>query len=301
MSKSLILVTGATGKTGVPVVEQLLQRGFPVRALVRSHDERATRLETLGAEVVVGDFLDLQSMRRAMRDVKRVYFCYPPHLGGLLEATSIAATAAREAGVEALVNISQISARDDSDSPVARDHWISENVLDWADIGAVHIRPPFFAEMLYILGGTSIAREGKLYLPYGTERHAPVTADDIARVVVGILADPALHVGERYVVTGPRNMTIAEMTDVLAKELGHPVEYVDLPIEAWGRVLSESIGMTELLVTHLKAVAQDHQDGVFSAQTDVVHRIGGQAPQSLEAFIRANRDRFTEERAANYR
>ena len=295
MSKPTILVTGASGKTGTPVVEQLLERGFPVRALVRSPDERSARLESLGAEVVLGDFLDLQSIRQAMRGVKRVYFCYPPHLARLVEATSIVATAAREVGVESLVNISQISARDDSQSPVARDHWLSENIFDWADIGAVHIRPTFFAEMLYILGGASIAHDGKLYLPYGGERHAPVTAVDIARVVVGILTDPALHVGERYVVTGPRNMTIAEMTEVLGQELGRPVEYVDLPIEDWGRILTEKVGLPELLVTHLKAVAQDHRDGVFSAETDVVRRIGGHAPQSLDAFIRANRDRFAEE------
>ena len=90
--------------------------------------------------------------------------------------------------------------------------------------------------MLYILGGASIAMEGKLYLPYGKERHAPVAAADIARVVVGILADPALHVGERYVVTGPRNMTIAEMAEVLAQELGRSVEYIDLPISAVSRL-----------------------------------------------------------------
>ncbi len=300
MSKPLILVTGAAGKTGAPVVEQLIERGFPVRALVRRRDERSERLEKLGAEIVVGDLLDLQSMRQAMGGVKRVYFCYPPHGDRLVEATTIIAVAARDAGVEAFVNISQISARQNSESPLARHHWLSENILDWADVGAVHIRPTFFAEMLYILGGASIAMEGKLYLPYGKERHAPVAAADIARVVVGILADPSLHVGERYVVTGPRNMTIAEIAEVLGKELGRPVEYVNLPISDWGRVLTESVGLPEFLVTHLKAVAQDHQDGVFSAQTDVVQRIGGQAPQSLEDFVRSNRTQFTEEGVASH-
>lgn len=293
MSKPLILVTGAAGKTGAPVVEQLLQREFLVRALVRSRDERSERLEKLGAEVVVGDFLDLQSIRRAMRGVKRVYFCYPPYDGRLVEATTIVAVAARDAGVETVVNMSQITARENARSPLARHHWLSENLLDWADVGAVHVRPTFFAEMLSILGGHSIANEGKLYLPYGKERHAPVAAADIARVVVGILAEPAPHVGERYVVTGPRNMTIAEMAEVLTLELDRSVEYVDLPIAEWGRVLTETVGLPEFLVTHLKAVAQDHQDGVFSAQTDVVERIGGQASQPLEEFVRGQRESFT--------
>ncbi len=293
MSKPMILVTGATGKTGANVVEQLIERGFPVRALARSRDDRSKRLEKLGAEVVLGDFLDLQSIRRAMKSAGRVYFCYPPEGDRLVDATTNVAIAARDEGVEALVTVSQVTARADSKSPLARHHWLSENIFDWADIGAVHIRPTFFAENLIIFGGQSIANEGKLYLPFGEERHAPVAAVDIARVVVGILADPSMHVGKRYVVTGPKNMTITEMAEVLSNELGRPIEYVDLPNEAWGRVLGEQVGLPEFLVAHLRAVADDHKNGVFSAQTDVVKRIGGQDPQSLEDFVREHRESFT--------
>ncbi|MCZ6479952.1 MAG: NAD(P)H-binding protein, partial [candidate division NC10 bacterium] len=66
MSKPMILVTGATGKTGSQVVKQLLEKDFPVRAFVRRRDERSERLEALGAKVVLGDFLDLASVRAAM-------------------------------------------------------------------------------------------------------------------------------------------------------------------------------------------------------------------------------------------
>ena len=292
MSKSLILVTGATGKTGSAVVRQLLDRGYPVRATVRKRDERADDLEALGAEVVVADFHDLRSMRGAMEGVGRVYFVYPPQGARLIEATTIAATAARDAGVRGFVNMSQISAREDSDSPLARHHWLAEGILDWADVGAIHIRPTFFAEMLHILGAQTIAAEGKLYLPYGDERHAPAAADDIARVVVGLLTDPEPHVGERYVLTGPKNLTVAEMASVLSEELGTAVEYVDLPLDVWGDVISGVEGLNEFAVTHLKAVAVDHQNGIFGGETDVVERIGGQPPQSLPDFIRENIDAF---------
>ncbi len=288
----LILVTGAAGKTGAAVVEQILDRGFPVRALVRRRDERSSRLEALDAEVMMGDLHDLKSMREAMQKVRRVYFVYPPQGELLVEATTIVAVAARDAGVEALVNMSQISAREDSESPLARQHWLSENILDRADIGAVHLRPTFFAENLVMFGAATIASQGKLYLPYGAEKHAPVAAADIARVASGILADPVLHVGERYVVTGPRNLSLTEMAGVLSRELGKPVEYVDLPVEAWGEVLAGVDGMTDSLVTHLKAVAVDHQNGIFRGETDVVERIGGQPPQALDAFIGEHRTVF---------
>ncbi len=270
----------------------MLDRGFPVRGLVRRRDARSERLEALGMQVVVGDLHDLESMREAMQGVRRVYFVYPPTGELLVEASTIAAVAARDAGVEALVNMSQISAREDSESPLARQHWLSENILDWADIGAVHVRPTFFAENLVIFGAETIASQGKLYLPYGTEKHAPVAAADIARVVSSILDDPTFHVGERYVVTGPRNLSLDEMAGILSHELGQTVEYVDLPVETWGEVLAGVDGMSDSLVTHLKAVAVDHQNGIFRGETDVVEKIGGSPPQALDEFIRQERAVF---------
>ena len=293
MSKPMILVTGATGKTGTPVVEQLLEREFPVRALAHRLDNRSKRLEALGAEVVLGDFLNLDSVRAAMKGTKRVYFCYPPQGDRLLEAATNVAVAARDEGVRGLVNMSQISAREHAKSPLAFQHWQSEQVLDWANIGASHIQPTFFAEDLYIFTGQTIAAEGKMYLPYGEGRHAPVTAEDIARVVVGILTDPGRHVGQRYIVTGPKDMTVTEMAQVLTEELGKTVEYVDPPIAEWRRVLVEKAGFPEFLATHLAAVAQDHQEGVFSAETDVVENIGGRPPQSLREFVRTHVAEFT--------
>jgi NAD(P)H dehydrogenase (quinone) len=62
----LFLITGATGKTGVPTVELLRERGFRVRALVHNLDDRATRLRELGAEVVQGDLLNFDAVSSAL-------------------------------------------------------------------------------------------------------------------------------------------------------------------------------------------------------------------------------------------
>ena len=58
--------------------------------------------------------------------------------------------------------------------------------------------------------------------------------------------------------------------------------------------------MSESLVSHLTAVAQDHHDGVFDAQNDVVEQIGGQPAQSLAAYIRENRAYFGAEEPAGH-
>ena len=62
MSQRKFLVTGATGDTGVATAEQMLARGHAVRALAHRQDDRAKRLQALGAEVVFGDFLNLDDV-----------------------------------------------------------------------------------------------------------------------------------------------------------------------------------------------------------------------------------------------
>ena len=150
MSRRTFLVTGATGDTGGATVEQMLARGHHVRALAHRQDDRAKRLQGLGAEVVFGDFLNLDDVRAALRGVAGAYFCYPIR-PGIIQATAFFAQAAKEAGVECVVNMSQISAREDAKSHAAQDHWLAERVFDWSGLTVVHLRPTYFAEWLLYL------------------------------------------------------------------------------------------------------------------------------------------------------
>ena len=97
MTKPKILVTSAAGNTGIPTTVQLLEKGFPVRALVRSDDHRAKRLRDAGAEIFVGDQYSITDMRRAMDGVQRAYHCAPSAPNGLHFGT-VFAIAAQEAG-----------------------------------------------------------------------------------------------------------------------------------------------------------------------------------------------------------
>jgi len=77
MAQKTFVVTGATGHTGSCTVERLLERGHAVRALAHREDNRSKRLEKMGAEVVIGDFLKFNDVRAALRGVRGAYFGYP--------------------------------------------------------------------------------------------------------------------------------------------------------------------------------------------------------------------------------
>src|SRR5262249_21775765 len=140
-----ILVTAATGDTGRHVVRLLLEKGYKVRALAHSQDVRSEALAKSGAEVVFGDLLDLPFVTEATRDIYGAYFCYPIK-PGIIQATAYFAQAAEENGLSGIVNMSQISARRNSRSHAAQDHWIAEQVFNWSGVTVAHIRPTYFAE-----------------------------------------------------------------------------------------------------------------------------------------------------------
>jgi NAD(P)H dehydrogenase (quinone) len=196
MSAEKFLVTGATGETGRYTVQRLLEKGHAVCALVHKEDERSEALRGTGAEVVVGDLLEHDDAIRATAGTSAAYFCYPVR-PGLIQATAYFADAAKRAGLKAVVNLSQISAREDSKSHAARDHWIAERVLDWSGVPVVHLRPTFFAQwLLYRFSRATIVEDGIIDLPYGEGRHAPIAAEDQARLIAAILAEPTAHLGK---------------------------------------------------------------------------------------------------------
>src|SRR6266568_9025082 len=296
MSRRTFLVTGATGDTGGATVEQLLARGHHVQALAHRQDDRAKRLQGLGAEVVFGDFLNLRDVRAALRGVAGAYFCYPIR-PGIIQATAYFAQASKEAGIDGVVNMSQVSAREDAKSHAAQDHWLAERVFDWSGLTVAHLRPTYFAEWLLYLA--PMIRAGLLHVPFGTGRHAPITAEDQARVIVGILTDPASHNGKVYPLFGPVEFTYRETAQILSRVLGKSVEYKQVDFEefkttlqAGGKASAKGRDGNDFLFQHLREVAIDHQNGIFEGTNDLVEQLGGRPPMTLEVFIEKHRAAF---------
>jgi uncharacterized protein YbjT (DUF2867 family) len=261
-----------------------------VRALVFRADQRSEQLAALGAEVVVGDLHDISAVRRAMRDVTRAYFVYPL-AEGLIEAITIFAAAAKEARVESIVNMSQVTARDDFPSLAARRYWLGEHILDWTGIGVTHVQPTLFLENLLVFAD-GIRKESKIFLPYGQGKSAPVSGEDVARVIVNVLVNPAPHRGKTYVPTGSRSLSMSETAAIFGRVLGRPIEYVDLPIAHWTQALAQ-FQMSPYLIEYLSRVAEAHQRGELDVQNDIVRQIGGVPPKSVEAFVSENRVAFS--------
>jgi uncharacterized protein YbjT (DUF2867 family) len=264
-----------------------------VRGFVHQYDKRTAQLEKQGVEIVVGDLLDFSTVRPALEGVSGAYFVYPI-APSLIEATAYFAQAAKEANAPALVNMSQISARREAKSHAAFNHWTGERVFDWSGLAVTHLRPTFFAEWFLkgpLLNMAQQIKGGLVQLPFGDEgKHAPIAAEDQARVIASILEQPGAHTGQIYRLYGPKEYTFPEAFEKVSQILGRRIEYERIPLEAFHEQLVKE--RNPFFAQHIVEVAKDHEAGVFSGTDEAIEKITGQPPMGLEEFINKHRDAF---------
>jgi uncharacterized protein YbjT (DUF2867 family) len=295
-----ILVTGAAGgaqgSTGRRVASLLLEQGIPVRALVHKLDSRSDELRAQGAEVVEGDLLNPASVQAAMRDVKRAYFTYPV-TDGLLEAVAIFAAAARDAGVELVVNNSQFQGR--PGEPAFRDlqhapsfrnlqHRLADRIFDWAQVHAVHLQAPPYYENVRALVSRSVAEQSTAFLPWGEDKTVIplVGAEDVAGVAATLLATTGVPAQSVYALVS-ETPTVRDMIGALGRAVGRPIRYVAITDEQWANAAKERINPHAL--DHLSHLWQYFRRGEDRYQpTDAIRAVTGREPQRLEEFFKAN-------------
>src|ERR1700753_2595324 len=237
---SPILVTGAAGAVGAigrNLTAMLLAKGHKVRALVRREDERARAPRRLRPEVMQGDLTDLASMHRAIEGCARIYFGMSVS-ADYLTATVTTAAVARHHGVEAFVNMSQMtvtqmSITESTDSPQHKLHWLAEQALSWSGLPVVTVRPTVFLDGFFRLFAAPGVRDAdELAVPMGDGKTSPISAVDVARAVSVILDDPTPHIGQIYNLTGFESADLEHYARVFSEVLGRTIRYRDVPLSA---------------------------------------------------------------------
>ncbi len=299
-----ILITGAAGgqqgSTGRVVASLLQKQGISVRAFVHRLDARSDELRAQGVEIFEGDLLDPASVQAAMKGVKRAYFTYPV-TDGLLEAATIFAATARDAGLDVVVNNSQLQGvpgdanfRDLQGAPSFRNlqHRLADRIFDWAGIRAIHVQAPPYYENVRALVSRSVAEQNTVFLPWGDgEAVIPlVGAEDVSRVAATLLANsdaPSQHV---YPLIG-ESPTVREIVETLGRALQRPIRYVPITDGRWAETVQGRLNPHAL--DHLSHLWRYFRSGAVNARpTDAIRAVTGRTPQTLEEFFRANAESF---------
>jgi uncharacterized protein YbjT (DUF2867 family) len=225
-----------------------------------------------------------------MQDIKRAYFTYPVD-DGLLEATTIFAIAAREAGTELVVNLSQLQNTAAVPSFRNLQHRLGDRIFDWAQVGATHLRAPVFYENVRALAAQSVAAQDTLFLPWGDGSAVIplVGAEDVARVAAALLAGPRAGRQNAYDLTGALP-TVNEIASAIGAALKRPVRYVEISDERWrqavaGHVNAHAVDHLSHLWQFFRTVGKERAGFEVG---DAIRALTGSAPQTLEQFFRVN-------------
>jgi uncharacterized protein YbjT (DUF2867 family) len=293
-------VTGAAGDVGAigrTVTQLLLEAGLPVRAMVRREDERAEALRAMGAEVVVGDLLDLNAMHRAIEGCSRLYFGMSVS-PAYLEATVNTAAVALHHGVEAFINMSQMtvtqmSITETTPSPQHKLHWLSEQALAWSGLPVVTVRPTVFLEGFFLrFAASGVKRNDELALPMGLGKTSPISAFDVARAVAEILKKPAPHIGRIFNLAGPQSADLEFYAREFSEVLGRRITYRDIPLGAWRQKL-EGFKLPAHLIDHVTAMAALSQQNRYDRTSGDMQLLTGSEAMTMREFVAKHAASFT--------
>ena len=277
----MILVTGATGKTGGETARALAGRGVKVRALVRDV-AKAEGLKALGIELVPGDVTDSASVLKAMAGVQRLLVLLP-NSQRQLDLEKQLVDLAKQAGVRHIVKMSSMEAVADAQTPIPQAHWASEQHIRQSGLAWTMIKPNFF--MQNFLGSAKSIKENKSFsLPMGEGRTAMADARDIGAVTAEALAGKG-HEGQNYEITGPELLTFHQVAERFSEVLGTKISYAPADPAMYLGILKRVLP-NEWHANAVSALFREIAEGVTPHVTDTFRRLMGREPISLAQFIR---------------
>jgi uncharacterized protein YbjT (DUF2867 family) len=279
-----VLVIGATGALGRPVVRRLRQRGVAVRAACR-HPDLAADLAALGAELMVADLTRPATLASACQGMQRVLAAAHGLLGrGRWRSEQVddaghraLIQAARAAGVRRFVYTSAFGARPDHPVDFFRTKHHIEQALAASGLDAVVLRPTAFMEQhVHLFNGQAVLAKGKASLVGpGTKPRNFVCAEDVAELAVqALLADPPPF--RRLDIGGPGHHSNHDIAALYAQAAGIPLRVSQLPapLARAMSTLAQPFHPGLARVLRMLSLPDTAFDEHFHAAAELQHRFG---------------------------
>lgn len=288
-SKTVILVTGATGMAGSEVTAKLAQvPGVEVRAGLHSPEKR--QMLPGGVTPVPLDTDDPATVSAALDGVSKLFLLTPggppgpPSTGAIMEA-------AKNSSLEGIVKLSSFDPYSEPQAPT--DLWALETEAMVRDSGVPYtfLRPPWFDQNFTLGYFVPMVMQNFLALPFGEGRAAWVDTRDIASMVTAALLDDS-HAGKIYTPTGPETISLAEIAHILSDVVGKEIRYQHLTDDQWVEAMLAA-GRAEVDARATLALISKTRDGHATQVTDDVEHVTGEKPRSFEQFARDHAEVLT--------
>ncbi len=282
----MIIVTGATGRLGRAIVENLVARVPAGRIGASVRDPRkATDLAARGIRVREGDFDRAESLRGAFEGATQVLIVSSnarAYGGDTLAQHRTAIEAARAAGARRIVYTSHMGASACSAFPPMRDHDATEDMLRRSGLGWTALRHGFYAASGIGLIGDAL-HTGALEAP-ADGRVSWTAHDDLAEAAAVILAAAGREDGPTPPLTGSQSLDLADLAGIASELLGHPVERRTLADEDLRARLSAH-GAPAPTAEMILGLYLASRNGEFEAVDPTLERMLGRRPIGMRELI----------------
>ncbi|HET7106416.1 MAG TPA: SDR family oxidoreductase [Candidatus Acidoferrum sp.] len=289
----MILVTGASGSVGRPVLEEVLKLGRAAKAMYRSADD--ARTAPPGVATVIADFADKASLANALKGVDAIYLVCSP-IPQLVELESNVIDACRQSGVGYVVLNSALGA---GDYPKSFPSWHRkvEDKLKASGLGYNILRPNTFMQNIVTYNSSSIRTQGAFYSAMGDAKISFIDVRDIAAATAKILSAPAAHAGKTYEWNGPQALNYTEVAALISKVAARPVQFVDIPEEAQRKAMLD-LQIPDWQVNALLDLQRYYTVEKKGAEiTPVLEQILGRPAIRMEQYLNENKDAFRSQAA----
>ncbi len=268
-----ILITGASGNIGTPLVEALRLQGADFEIMRSKADATGS--------VRVASFSDASGLQSAFRGIGTLFVLLPLVPNKLELATNVA-NAAKAAGVKHIVRSSGAGADPQAAFALPKLQGTIDRVFQDTGIATTFLRPAGFMQN-YSGFMAGMVKAGTVYGATADAAQSLIDVRDIAAVAATTLTNPQKHAGKAYTLTGGEALTDSQRVQILSEVLGRTVSFVEVSQEA-GRASMVQMGMPEKIVEWLDSLNAIVSAGYAGAISQDVQTLLGQAPIGFRQF-----------------
>jgi len=275
-------VTGATGKLGRLVLDELLQKTDASNVVALARDPTALQAyDQLGVDVRQADYDDPGSVEAALQGVDRVLLISGNAVGQRERQHGAVIDAAKKAGASYLAYTSVLNAQD-SKLLLAAEHVLTENLLGKSGLNYDVLRMPWYSENYTSALAPSI-EHGAIYGATGNGRLSTATRADLAGGAVGALLDSPG--GKIYEFAGDESWSMAEFAEEVGRQAGKPVQYVNQSEADYAKTL-EGAGLPAAAAGFLASTSYLAGHGELYSESKDLSTLSGRPTTPIQETIR---------------
>jgi uncharacterized protein YbjT (DUF2867 family) len=295
-----ILVTGATGTVGSEVVKQLVssssssssldKNDIIIKAAIHSQNKADNFTQyNKSVQIVNIDYNKPETLADALNQVDRLFLLTLPSPDMTVYSNLMKEISKYSDSINHIVKLSSMSAYDEETgfaTTIGRIHREEEKIIQESGIPFTFLRPPAFMQNFITQYGYTIRTQDAFYIPGGDAKISFIDARDVAALSVKSLTSKnQQHIRKSYTITTEEATSYRQAAEILSKEAGRRISYVDIPEQDARKRLKES-GMYDWLVDAIMEFYSIIKAGHASKTTNVFEQVMSRKPISFSQFAK---------------